>query len=48
MLQIMTSLTGLKMSTHKDFKAAIASIYGDEVAAQFEKIWTGEHIKCPI
>ncbi|MCM2589900.1 copper amine oxidase [Rossellomorea marisflavi] len=28
----------------KDFKAAIASIYGDEGAAQFEKIWTGEHI----
>ncbi|MEE6131989.1 copper amine oxidase [Priestia aryabhattai] len=27
-----------------DFKAAIASIYGDEGAAQFEKIWQGDHI----
>ncbi|WP_239672451.1 copper amine oxidase [Mangrovibacillus cuniculi] len=27
-----------------DFKAAIASIYGDEGAAQFEKIWQENHI----
>lgn len=27
-----------------DFKAAIASIYGDEGAAQFEKVWQTDHI----
>ena len=27
-----------------DFKAAIASIYGDEGAAQFEKVWQANHI----
>ncbi|MBH0161561.1 copper amine oxidase [Fictibacillus sp. 26RED30] len=27
-----------------DFKAAIASIYGEEGAAQFEKVWQGNHI----
>ncbi|MCP3032907.1 copper amine oxidase [Halobacillus sp. A1] len=28
----------------EDFKAAIASIYGDEGAAQFEKVWQQDHI----
>ncbi|WP_173918615.1 copper amine oxidase [Halobacillus sp. Marseille-Q1614] len=28
----------------KDFKAAIASIYGDEGAEQFEKLWQEDHI----
>ncbi|MCP3740519.1 copper amine oxidase [Rossellomorea sp. BNER] len=28
----------------EEFTAAIASIYGEEGAAQFEKIWTGDHI----
>lgn len=27
-----------------DFKAAIGSVYGDEGAAQFEKVWNGNHI----
>lgn len=27
-----------------DFKAAIGSIYGEEGAAQFEKVWQGNHI----
>ncbi|MDE0563513.1 MULTISPECIES: copper amine oxidase [unclassified Exiguobacterium] len=27
-----------------DFKAAIASVYGDEGAAQFEKVWNSDHI----
>lgn len=27
-----------------DFKAAIASVYGDEGAAQFEKVWNTDHI----
>ncbi|KIL42681.1 hypothetical protein [Jeotgalibacillus soli] len=28
-----------------DFKGAIASIYGDEGAAAFEKVWTENHIE---
>ncbi|WP_227396262.1 copper amine oxidase [Jeotgalibacillus aurantiacus] len=29
----------------QDFKAAIASIYGDEAAGQFESVWTANHIE---
>lgn len=34
----------LENANTADFKAAIGSVYGDEGAAQFEKIWQGDHI----